>query len=256
MDAAVGPVAVLSRESPVPLYRQLTAVMAHQIDRGELRPGTVTSEQGLASKFGVSRITSRQALTQLQREGRVFRVPGKGTFVAERRKLEPQSRLTSFSENMTALGKVPTYRTLSVGPTAASPQVADALALEPADSVLSIFRLLLADGVPMAVMRAHVPPRISQGADGVFTRDRLDRFSFYWLLERELGVELWKARETVEAVCADTDAHLLALEADDLLLVVHRQTLDRAGRAVEYTELKYRADLYRYRVELFRHPPD
>ncbi len=245
---------VLSRRSPVPLYRQLKSVLARRIELGELAPGSVTSEQELGAEFQVSRITIRQALAELEREGRVLRVPGKGTFVAERRKLEPQSALTSFSENMRALGMAPSYASVRVTEAPATEEVSARLMIPSGEPVLRIERVMLADDIPMALMRAQLPRRIYERGRGLFTPARLADHSFYLTLELDLGIELWKAKETVEATTADEEeARLLNLGVDDLLLVVHRHTLDRDGHPVEYTQLRYRADLYRYQVELFRH---
>lgn len=236
----------------MPLYRQIQRLIIRQIQRGELPPGSKVSEQELVRRFEVSRITSRQALVELEREGWVIRAPGKGTFVAERRKLEPMSALTSFSENMLALGKRPSYRTLSIDWLPAQGAVADLLAVEAGEPVLRIERLLLADGTEMALMRAFLPARVHELDRRVWTNARLDAVSLYRLLESELGVALWKARETVEAATAEADGEALGLAPDDLILTVHRRTWGRSLEPVEYTQLLYRADLYRYQVELFR----
>lgn len=243
---------MLSRASPVPLYRQVRHEIVRRIDDGRLVAGQMTTEQELTAEYGVSRITIRQALDELAREGLVVRVPGKGTFVADRPKLEPQSALTSFSENMAALGRRPSYRSMRVAEVPAAEPVARGLAVARDVLVLRIERLLLADGIPMAVMRAHLPERIYGRHRHLFEADRLERESLYVTLERDLSLQLWKARETVEAATAGDDAERLGLTPDDLLLVVHRHTLDRDAQPVEYTQLRYRADLYRYQVELYR----
>ncbi len=240
----------------MPLYRQIQHLLARAIDGGELGEGTMLSEHELARRFVVSRVTTRQALSELERGGRVVRVQGKGTFVTERRKLEPQSALTSFSENMRALGKEPSYRTLGVSRVPANPDVATALELEPEVEVLRIERLLYADETEMALMRAFLPRRVYERDQRPWTAERLDRSSFYVILEEELGIALWKAQETVEAVEAGVEAEFLDVARDALILSVRRRTWDRDSRLVEYTNLLYRADLYRYQVELFRSPPE
>jgi GntR family transcriptional regulator len=242
----------ISRSSATPLYRQISQLIVRQIDEGQLEPGAMTSEQELAARYGVSRMTVRQAIDRLEREGRLFRVQGKGTFVAEPRKLEPQSALTSFSENMRALGKRPSYRTISVVEMPASADIARRLSVEANSKVLCISRVLLADDVPMALMRAYLPPWVYGDKRQLFSETRLNEVSLYETLEGELGIKLWKAKETVEAIAAGGDAGLLGLGRDALLLVVHRHSQDVLGRPVEYVQLRYRADLYRYQVELFR----
>lgn len=244
----------ITRSSPVPLYRQIQRLIIQLIELGELVPDSMLSEQELARRFEVSRITTRQALGELEREGWVIRVQGKGTFVTERRKLEPLSALTSFSENMRALGMRPSYRTLGITVIPASAEVAGGLEVAVEEDVLRIERLLYADDIEMALMRAFLPRRIYELDSRPWTPERLDRTSMYRILEEDLGVSLWKAQETVEAVRADAEAEFMSIGRDDLILSVRRRTWDRESRPVEYTNLLYRADLYRYRVELFRSP--
>lgn len=244
---------VLQRQSPLALHRQIRNILRSNIRSGLLKPGDVTSEQELATEFGVSRITIRAALARLAREGLVVRVPGRGTFIADLHKLEPQSALTSFSENMLALGKRPGHRTLAVGETVATTESAEVLQLEPGDPVLHIERLLLADDVPTALMTARLPPWVYGPMRGLFTAAELDRTSLYELLENKLGIDLWLAGETVEAQRAGADGKHLDVGPEDLLLVVERRTTNRHGQTVEFTQLRYRADLYRYQTRLYRH---
>jgi GntR family transcriptional regulator len=67
---------------PVPIYRQLAAILEKQIEDGTLpadRP--VPSETTLRQTYGVSRGTARRAVEVLREEGLVVTVPGKGSYV-------------------------------------------------------------------------------------------------------------------------------------------------------------------------------
>jgi GntR family transcriptional regulator len=213
----------------------------------------MTSEQEIMDLLDVSRVTVRQAFDELDREGRILRVPGKGTFIAEPKKLEPQSALTSFSENMIALGMEPSRKTQSAEEVSASPEVAARLELTVGARVLHIDRLLLANGTPMAVMESYLPFWVYEKARSHFTIATLDRDSMYSLIEKTCGVTLWRARETVESAQAGEDAKRLDLDAGALTLSVHRLTTTQDGAPVEYTHLRYRGDLYRFQVELYRY---
>lgn len=213
----------------------------------------MTSEQEFIQEFGVSRITVRQAFDQLERDGRILKVPGKGTFITEPRKLQPQSALTSFSENMRALGMEPGHETINVEEIAAPPDVSQALELSPGAAVLHIDRLLLANGMPMAAMDAYLPAWVYTKARETFRIEQLNERSLYSILEDDCGIQLWKARETVESALAGDDAPRLGLDPDDLMLSVRRLTTTREKQPAEYTHLRYRSDLYRYQVELYRH---
>lgn len=68
--------------APVPRYRQIAAILAARIERGELLPDRpVPSETQLQQEFGVARHTARKAVGVLREQGLVQTVPGMGTFV-------------------------------------------------------------------------------------------------------------------------------------------------------------------------------
>ena len=81
----------LRRDSPVPLYIQLKRIIKEKIEDGVLKPGTLLlSEKELCRIYNISHITVRQALVELTKEGFLFRIPARGTFVkgiSPRRKL-------------------------------------------------------------------------------------------------------------------------------------------------------------------------
>src|SRR3954451_10518527 len=90
-------------------------------------PGSpAPSERELVHHFGVARMTVRQALDALVAEGLLERVPGRGTFVA-RARLDTQSRLSSFTEEMERRGLRPNARPLLARLESAGPGVARAL---------------------------------------------------------------------------------------------------------------------------------
>lgn len=71
------------RNTGIPVYRQVAALVSASIDEGRLRADDqLPSEGELARRYGVSRLTVRQALADLVREGRIRTVHGKGSFVA------------------------------------------------------------------------------------------------------------------------------------------------------------------------------
>ena len=99
---------MLSKHSPVPLYQQLKAVIEDHIATGEWLPNQrAPSERELCEQFKISRITVRQALSELVMEGRLTRTQGRGTFVAHPRIQQQLTNLTGFTQDMQARGKRP-----------------------------------------------------------------------------------------------------------------------------------------------------
>src|SRR5260370_40711164 len=80
--AAASILPATDRGSGVPLYLQLAAAMRQRIHRGNLPPGSKIPSLGdLQAEFGVARVTVRQAMDRLEREGLISRHKGKGTVV-------------------------------------------------------------------------------------------------------------------------------------------------------------------------------
>lgn len=236
-----------------PLYQQVKQYLEELIASGRMTPGDrLPSERELEEKFGVSRITVRRALQEMTNEERISRIPGKGSFLLEP-KVEPLTALTSFSENMRAQGRVPSYRDTTTEIVTAPGQVAATLNLANGERVLNLFRLMLADEVPMAIQNAYLPERLYLRQPSLFAADLLNVLSLYKVLEVELGVQLYRAEEQVDAaLIKPEEAELLEVQPDTPVIIVKRTTYDVNEQAVEFVKLVFPAERYRYKVELFR----
>src|SRR5437588_11800459 len=101
------------RNSPLPRYFQLKEIMRERIRSGEWKPGElIPSERELSEKYGISRMTARQAITELVNEGLFYREQGKGTFVSRHKITQQLIRLTGFTEDIKARGQRPSTKVL------------------------------------------------------------------------------------------------------------------------------------------------
>jgi GntR family transcriptional regulator len=238
--------------SSVPKYSQLREILLDLIDSELAYDEVIPSERELVERHGLSRMTVRQAINNLVAEGRLYRVPGKGTFVA-RPKIEMPLRLASFTEDMRARGLQPGAVDLERRVVAATGQLARALAVSPGDPVHLVARLRTADSVPMAVERSHVPAVLAPGLDTVPLADR----SLYQVLSDRFGIILERGEQTIEAGIVDpADASLLDLRPGSAVLRLQRRSF-AGGRPVEFTVSTYRGDRYQLRsgLELPAPPP-
>jgi GntR family transcriptional regulator len=243
----------IEAESPTPKYRQLSAFLRARIEQGEFGPGDrIPSEAQLGESYRLSRITIRQALADLEREGLLERVAGKGTFVCRKSShVERVTRLTGFGENVRALGLDPGYRTLLAEPMRVSREIADRLRAQSSKAFV-VERILLADGEPIAVQCSYVPLWIVKAAPpGAFAIDALDQGSLYRAIAQS-GARMFRADEVVEPGLATRDeAARLDTHEDALVLRVARTVVDADGVPLEYVLMTYRADAYTYRTILY-----
>ena len=208
---------------------------------GSLPPGTaLPSERELAERYGLARMTVRNEVERLTAEGSVYRLHGRGTFVAEPR-IAQAGTLTSFTEDMLARGQVPGSTVVSGELVAADGFLAAALETKPGDSCFRLDRVRTADGRPMAVEQVYLPVGRFEGIERVDFADA----SLFEVLEETFGVALGEAQQRVVAVSVEADeAERLGVPEGSPGLRFHTVTRDRDGTPILYAVSLYPGDRY------------
>lgn len=239
----------VSRESPIPLYHQVANDLRERIVTGVWAPGRrIPGEQELTRLYGASRITIRQALTNLAQEGFVSREPGRGSFVRDATITAGPRHLTSFTEELRARGLEPSSRVLSIGEIGADEVVAEKLGLEAGASVVRLERLRLGNGESVGIQTAHLP---ADRFPGLVEVD-FARASLYEELQRHYSVTIDEAEETyiVGRIEGDAASQLSVAPGTPGLVVERLSWSD--GHRVEFTRSLMRGDRYRIVVRLRR----
>lgn len=244
----VDPLDDLQKGLPIPLYYQIKTRLLEQIEAGQLKPGDrVPSERELTERYGVSRMTARQALVELETQGCLVRAQGKGTFVATPKFEQPLAMLTSFTEDMRRRGLEAGARVLSAGEMPAGRRVAQALSIVETAPVYRMERLRLAGGEPMALETSHLD---ASRFPGLLEHD-VERRSLYAILREVYGTHLVRATQSLEAVPADSlQAEILHVRDGTPLMLMERISRDQHDRPVEMVRSYYRGDRYRFVTEL------
>ena len=238
---------------PVPLWFQIAERLRAAIAAGEFKPGEVLpSEAEINAAFKVSRTTARTSLDRLKQEGLISRQSGRGSIVLKSRVDQPVNELASFSEDMRRRGFRASYATFSAAPTDVTTEVAAAFELDSPTRTFCIRRLLLADDEPMGMSVSWLSPSVL-GERTPPTPEELDAGSLYEWLARHRGARIATAREFIEAANADAAmARRLGVAPGAALLVARRRSCAANGDPVEYAVMHYRADRYRFSVDLTR----
>ncbi len=240
-------------QGPLPLWFQIADRLRSAIERGDFGPGdALPSETRLNERFGVSRTTARASLDRLEQEGLISRRSGKGSIVLSPRVEQPLNLLASFSEDMNRRGLKPSYATQSADYVRVTTVVAEALGVERSARVFRISRLLKADGLPIGVSESWISPAVLNSHMPPSARD-LDVGSLYTWLERNYGARIVGGHEIIEAARATRNlAESLGVREGAPLLVARRRSHGADGGPIEYAIMHYRADRYRFRVDLVR----
>jgi GntR family transcriptional regulator len=237
---------------PVPLWFQISERLRTALEKGEfVRGDALPSETALTKRFGVSRTTARAALDYLESAGLIERRSGRGSIVLPPKVDQPLNLLTSFGEDMRARGLRPGYRDVHTAVVRAGAEVAAALGVEPRTPVVRVDRLHLADDDPIALSSSYISPTAVAPDDPI--DEGVLSMSLYAWLEDHRGVRIAGGTEVIESDVADEEtAARLQVPVGAALLVARRAARDQAGAPVEYAVRRYRADRYRYRIELSR----
>lgn len=208
---------------------------------GGLEPGApLPSERLLADRYGLARMTVRGEIDRLAAEGAVYRLHGRGTFVAEPR-VAQATAFSSFTEDMRARGMVPGSSVRSAAVVEAGLFLASQLEIPEGSPVAEIERVRTADGTPMALERAHLPIARYPG----IADEDLAAGSLFDLLATRYGVRLREGRQRVVAVAIEAgDAALLDVQPGAPGLRFHTLARDVDGAPAYYATSLFRGDRY------------
>jgi GntR family transcriptional regulator len=246
--------AAVHRHSPVPLHHQIKIAVLQGVEQGWLQPGEqLPRERELAAALGVSLAPVRQAMADLTKEGYVDRTRGKGTFIRDRKLVEKIHILGSFHDSVSRPGLSVAVKVLSSEFSTPPHVVAAALSLRGrGQQAWCLRRLALADGDPLALLTAWLPPRYARGVSDL----DLGGGSLYEALARVHGVEMTSADNVVEVDRAGLDqAELLGLAPGSPVLRVIGITRSQQDRPVEYSDVLYRPERFRFAIESRRTAP-
>ncbi|MCD7035353.1 GntR family transcriptional regulator [Metabacillus sp. GX 13764] len=240
---------MINKESPIPIYYQLQEHIKDLIEKGELQPGdAITTEREFAERYQISRMTVRQALTQLVNEGYLHRIQGKGTFVSERKIEQPLYRLRSFTEDMESRGLKPGSQLISFEVIPAPGQIASQLGIQEYAPIYEIKRIRLADDVPMALETSYISANLIKGLT-----EQIVKKSVYSYIEENLNLQIDHGSQVIESsVANEVEAKFLKIKKGAPIMLIQQKTFLKDETAIEYVKSSYRADRYKFMIETKR----
>jgi GntR family transcriptional regulator len=229
--------------------RQVYLVLRDRIAGGRLdnqRP--LPAEQALAAEYGVSRVTVRRALAELEQEGLISRRRGAGTFVLGAGAKPIVADFSDVLANLVAMGRETAVRLLAFDYREPPAAIARALKLAAGEKTQFSVRVRLIDGKPFSHLTTHVPERVGV----TYSEADLAARPLLSLLERS-GVEIERATQQVTAVLASPEvAATLDVEVGSALLGTTRTVFAADGSGVEHLSALYRPDRYALQMEMVR----
>lgn len=239
---------MLNRNSPEPLYVQLDSILRNNITAGIWKPGaSIPSENELSRQFGVSRMTARSVITGLVRDGLLYRVQGKGTFVSEEKIITRSPAYLGIRDQLEAQGYRIETKLLSFTEETPSSTVANALNCMTEEPVFVIKRLRLVNSVPISIHHSYLPVALCQSLSGEhLTGER----QLCHVLEQQFSLTTSKVQETLESVLASKkEAALLQISPKSPLLLLEDRNQNPDGIVFEYSRIWFRGDKLKLHFE-------
>jgi GntR family transcriptional regulator len=237
--------------APQALHARIRDSLRSQILSGHYdQHDKLPSEKQLMESFGVSRITVRHALGTLEQEGMIFRIAGKGCYVAKNKPTQTLTRLQGFAEAMHNQGYAACNRVLSLNTLPASELVAQVFGVAVGAPMVELRRLRYLERLPVSLDISYFTQELGQrlAREDLVTRD------VFHILENDYGQPLGHADLSIEATLATPEeAGLLEVPPASPLLALQRMTWGADGSPLELDFIRYRADRFRYQLRIERH---
>lgn len=224
-------------------YQNVRDYLIKNIDEGIYDNKKLESENELSKRFGVSRMTVRQALISLQSDGYIYTIPKKGSFVSNKKNFKELDGLRSFSEDVAQLGKQSTTKVLYLEKVKAK-ENNNITSLD----IWKFARIRYLDGIPLAYEVGSLNTDVING----ITCKELET-SLYHYLEKTLALHIEYAKQDILAVVDEEISRFLELDIENQpLLKVSQTTYLQNGTCIEECDTFYRYDIYSFHQNAYR----
>lgn len=230
------------------IYLEIKDSLERRIREGEIPFGAkLPSERELALEYGVNRATIRRAIEALMEEGLLFRIWGKGTFVAEPKIFYTRNFLLGFTESMLRQGLRPGAKLIKIETLNANKKLAERMKLSIGEKVYHLIRVRTVNDIPIAIENSYHPYKYCPGFENCDLEG-----SIYFLLKEKFNIEVFRAEESIEPTIANEfEAKVLNILPGTPLLLLERVTFTKENIIVEYAKDLYRGDKCKFLSEIF-----
>ncbi|MFA5803946.1 MAG: GntR family transcriptional regulator [Melioribacteraceae bacterium] len=221
----------INRKSALPLYYQLKEIIKEDVDVGKYKPGgKIPSENELCDILCISRNTAKQAITDLVSEGILFRIQGKGTFVAEKKIFKGLTDAFSFSSEFKTNGGKLKTKVIFAEKISETKETLEYLKLKESKELFRIQRLRVLNDVPVALQTSYIPKFFCPN----LLKIDLSQNSLFDILKEQYNLSFSYFTENLTCVRADRyEADLLKVKKGSPLFLLTRKTFNKNDEIVE-----------------------
>ncbi len=239
---------MVDRKNQEKLYIQIMRLLVDEIGRGTWSIGDrIPSEDELGERFGVSKITIRQALTNLSADGYLMKVQGKGTFVAGNHPVVGLTMKTRFTDGLFGRGVQETREVLERGLTDPPAEVRRLLGNDGPTYRIAILRR--AEGVPVSTDESFLQAGLLPGIE----EQDLGGFALFAAIQERGTRKVFKMLQTVEITnLSQREAETLGEHAGHPVLAVHRLLIGPEDQPLAYSRIVAIGERFKLETEFER----
>ncbi len=239
---------MFKRKNGMPLYLQVKEDLLARIENAQWEEDAmIPTEAELCEQYGVSKITMREAIKLLVADGKLFRIPGKGTFVTKHKLETRLNRFFSFTCWAKQNGLVPSTRIMKVETQECDSHIASHLKIKEGERVMRIERLRLGDNEPLMLEVIWISCKL---CPNLHLQD-LANVPLNDILTEKYNIPLIKTAESIEPAFADDYMRqMLGLGKNALLLLVEHTTYTIKDKVVYFVSSYYRGDRIKFTIVL------
>lgn len=208
------------------------------------------AENIISENLGVSRVTVRRALDELEREGLVLRIHGRGTFINPEAaniqvNLMPGEEFTQLIQTC---GYEASYKIADIKRCIADDEVAKQLQLEAGEEIYQVEKIYYADGRPAII---SIDQFSSSLINGELTSDELMEYSTFDILKRHAGIVIVRDKIKIETMSKDEFSEAAVAGTDmqcESALVFHGINYDQNNMPVIIDSEFYDTDIVRFNL--------
>jgi len=237
----------------VPLYGQVVQTMKNKIISGHYERGSkLPSEENTGRALGVSRITIRQAFSQLEQEGWITRRQGKGTFITKAPPAVWQNNLTSLQDVVRVITgsdvRPVGIDQIQVKDTSSANDICDFFSLSKDDTIGRIQRVIMRDKLPVHLVENFMPVKLVKR---ISKREIREKKAILRILNEKMDLQVGEAKVSMEAVAADQGmSEILGCQVLEPFMCSRLFLRSSTGDPIEIVGYYMRADSYKYTFHL------
>jgi len=238
------------KRDQIPLYYQLQQLLRKKILSGTFPIDTpLPTENELCKDYKVSRTTVRQAFAALKNEGLIFRIPGKGTYIAADRLSD---KIMHYFSTVDSIGETLKFASLPKkihhkGVVAPSARIASIMGLEPGEKIFCTRGVRFQNEYPFCYFMTSTHPDFIKdiNLEGIKSETVLK------LIIKKTGIKLQRVTQKIRAVKANEKvAKFLDIKKDIPLLELECIYISENDKIIEVGLNHFNGELFSYSMDL------